>query len=179
MPEHTGLPPPGRRHRLRPHGASHYASLFRFDDLLLANTHAYGIWACHSPVLQLHKASSGKLFDFYASSFDGTWRRWGPGTNPATTATIPRTDQQPREESDMTDPETRLLDELDEHGILRRIEYVRARMHGWGLTTGDPGHIDVDDPTNSNPSIPLYIRARPSRPRRLLRPHQRRGRGTG
>ena len=43
---------------LRPHGASHYVSLFRFDDLLLANTHAYGIWACHSPVLQLHKAQS-------------------------------------------------------------------------------------------------------------------------
>ncbi len=62
---------------LRPHGASHYVSLFRFDDLLLANTHAYGIWACHSPVLQLHKAQSGQLFDFYASSFDATWRRWG------------------------------------------------------------------------------------------------------
>jgi len=74
---------------LRSHGASHYASLFRFDDLLLANTHAYGIWACHSPVLQLHKASSGKLFDFYASSFDGTWRRWGPA--PAqTTSEHPR-----------------------------------------------------------------------------------------
>ena len=60
---------------VRPHGASHYASLFRFDDLLLANTHAYGIWACHSPVLQLHRASSGRLFDFYASSFDNAWRR--------------------------------------------------------------------------------------------------------
>jgi transcriptional regulator with XRE-family HTH domain len=70
---------------LRQHGASHYASLFRFDDLLLANTHAYGIWACHSPVLQLHKTSSSRLFDFYASSFDGTWRRWGPA--PITTPT--------------------------------------------------------------------------------------------
>jgi hypothetical protein len=63
---------------LRLHGASHYVSLFRFDNLLLANTHAYGIWACHSPVLQLHKASSGKLFDFYASSFDRAWHHWGP-----------------------------------------------------------------------------------------------------
>jgi hypothetical protein len=62
---------------VRPHGASHYASLFRFDDLLLANTHAYGIWACHSPVLQLHRSSSGMLFDFYASSFDNAWRRSG------------------------------------------------------------------------------------------------------
>jgi transcriptional regulator with XRE-family HTH domain len=63
---------------LRPHGASHYASLFRFDDLLLANTHAYGIWACHSPVLQVHRSSSGKLFDFYTTSFESTWRSCEP-----------------------------------------------------------------------------------------------------
>lgn len=63
---------------LRPHGASHYASLFRFDDLLLANTHAYGIWACHSPVLQVDRASSAKLFDFYTTSFDRTWRSCEP-----------------------------------------------------------------------------------------------------
>lgn len=59
---------------LRSHGASHYASLFRFDDLLLANAHAYGIWACHSPVLQLRKSSSATLFAFYTTSFDRTWR---------------------------------------------------------------------------------------------------------
>lgn len=63
---------------LRPHGASHYVSLFRFDDLLLANTHVFGIWACHSPVLQLHKSTSAGLFDFYTTSFDRTWRRWDP-----------------------------------------------------------------------------------------------------
>lgn len=59
---------------LRPHGANHYASLFRFDDLLLANTHAFGIWACHSPVLQVRRSSSAQLFDFYTTSFDRTWR---------------------------------------------------------------------------------------------------------
>jgi hypothetical protein len=59
---------------LRGHGASHYVSLFRFDDVLLANTHAYQAWACHSPVLQLRKAGSGRLFDFYARSFDRVWR---------------------------------------------------------------------------------------------------------
>ena len=63
---------------LRPHGASHYASLFRFDDLLLANALAYGIWACHSPVLQVHRGSSAKLFDFYTTSFEGTWRSCEP-----------------------------------------------------------------------------------------------------
>ena len=63
---------------LRSHGASYYASLFRFDDQLLANTHGYGIWACHSPVLQVHRSSSGKLFDFYTTSFDRTWRSCEP-----------------------------------------------------------------------------------------------------
>ena len=72
-------------------GASHYASVFRFDDLLLANTHAYGIWACHSPVLQVHKSSSAGLFDFYATSFDRTWRSCEPEPRAvrALTATYP------------------------------------------------------------------------------------------
>ena len=58
---------------LRQHSATHYASTFRFDDLLLANTHAYGEWACHSPVLQLRRAGSGRLFDFYRKSFERVW----------------------------------------------------------------------------------------------------------
>ena len=75
---------------LRPHEASHYVSLFRFDDVLLANTHAYGIWACHSPVIQLHRASPGMLFDFYARSFDGAWRRWGQAPTQASDCEDPR-----------------------------------------------------------------------------------------
>ena len=71
---------------LRPHGASHYASLFRFDNLLLANTHAYGTWACHSPVLQLHRSNSALLFDFYTTSFDRTWRSCEP--EPRATGTV-------------------------------------------------------------------------------------------
>jgi hypothetical protein len=59
----------------------------------------------------------------------------------------------------MTDAETRLLDELAEHGLLRRIGYVRARMHSWGLSTGDPGHIDIRDPANLDPEHPRYVRA--------------------
>ena len=58
---------------LRSHGATHYVSLFRFDDVILANTHAYGIWACHAPVIQLRRASSGRLFDFYQQSFEHVW----------------------------------------------------------------------------------------------------------
>ena len=58
---------------LRQHRAVHYASLFRFDDIVLANVHAYGVWSCHSPVLQLRRTCSGRLFDFYACSFDRVW----------------------------------------------------------------------------------------------------------
>ena len=59
---------------LRQHAAVHYASLFRFDDILLANTHAAGVWACHSPVLHLHRTCSSPLFDFYMHSFETIWR---------------------------------------------------------------------------------------------------------
>lgn len=59
---------------VRQHGAIHYASLFRFDDTLLANTHAAGVWACHSPVLHLNRPCSSALFDFYLCSFETIWR---------------------------------------------------------------------------------------------------------
>lgn len=59
---------------LRQHAAIHYASLFRFDDTLLANTHAAGVWACHSPVLHLRRTPSTALFEFYLRSFETIWR---------------------------------------------------------------------------------------------------------
>lgn len=58
---------------VRPHRAAHYASLYRFDDIVLANVHAFGMWSCHSPVLQLRRTCSGRLFDFYARSFEHVW----------------------------------------------------------------------------------------------------------
>ena len=62
---------------LRQHAAVHYASLFRFDDILLANAHAAGVWACHSPVLHLRQSRSTPLFDFYMHSFETIWRSTG------------------------------------------------------------------------------------------------------
>lgn len=59
---------------VRPHGTTHYASLFRFGDTLLANTHTFGIWACHSPVYHLRRSDCGTLFDFYCASFERIWR---------------------------------------------------------------------------------------------------------
>jgi hypothetical protein len=60
---------------VRLHGTTHYASHFRFDDVVLVNTHAFGIWSCQSPVLQLQRSSTGGLFDFYASAFESVWAR--------------------------------------------------------------------------------------------------------
>lgn len=58
----------------------------------------------------------------------------------------------------MTDSEARLIDDLTEHGILRRVEYVRARMSSWNLTAGDPGHIDANALADRDPDHPLYVR---------------------
>jgi hypothetical protein len=67
----------------------------------------------------------------------------------------------------VTEAETRLLDELAERGFLRRIEYVRSRMHEWRLAAGDHGHIDVEHVDNLDPRHPLYVRVDPPVPRRL------------
>lgn len=58
---------------VRMHATTLYASLFRFDDVLLVNDHAYGVWACQSPVFHLRRAISGHLFDFYADAFERVW----------------------------------------------------------------------------------------------------------
>jgi hypothetical protein len=59
---------------VRRHGAAHYASLFRFDEILLANPHGFGVWACDSPVYQLRRSCSGSLFSFYSATFEQTWQ---------------------------------------------------------------------------------------------------------
>ncbi len=58
----------------------------------------------------------------------------------------------------MTDAEDSLLQELAERGILRRVEYVRARMRSWRLTPADVGYIDVDDQASLDPEYSLYVR---------------------
>jgi hypothetical protein len=50
-----------------------YNSIFRFDNVLLANTHTYGAPADHSPVLHLHRIPGGRLFDHYMSGFERSW----------------------------------------------------------------------------------------------------------
>lgn len=62
---------------IRLHRATVYASLFRFDDQLLANPHVYGAPASANPLLQL--IPSQALFDAYTASFETVWStalRW-------------------------------------------------------------------------------------------------------
>lgn len=57
----------------RKHDTTLYASIFRFDDTLLANVHSYGMAASHSPVLHLNRIPGGRIFDHYLGSFDRVW----------------------------------------------------------------------------------------------------------
>lgn len=57
----------------RAHDTTLYSSIFRFDEDLFANTHAYGAPANHSPVLHLHRVSGGRLFPHFMDAFERVW----------------------------------------------------------------------------------------------------------
>ena len=58
---------------VRLHGTTLYNSIYRYDDELLVNTHAYGVPAGQSPVLHLRRFPGGRLFDHYMASFERVW----------------------------------------------------------------------------------------------------------
>ncbi len=58
---------------LRQHGTTLYNSIFRFDDDMLVNTHAWGSNAYKSPVVHLRRVDGGSMFDTYAASFEAVW----------------------------------------------------------------------------------------------------------
>lgn len=62
----------------RKHGCTLYNSIFRFDDVMLVNTHIYGAPASHSPVLHVQRVPGGRLFTNYILGFDKTWDRATP-----------------------------------------------------------------------------------------------------
>ena len=62
----------------RAHSTTLYASIFRFDDDLLANHHLYGAPANHSPVLHLRRLVGGRAFATYVESFDRVWANARP-----------------------------------------------------------------------------------------------------
>lgn len=57
----------------RAHDTTLYSSIFRFDEDLFANTHAYGAPANHSPVMHLHRVSGGRLFPHFMDAFERVW----------------------------------------------------------------------------------------------------------
>lgn len=64
----------------RTHGTTLYNSLFRFDQDLLVNGHAYGAPAGQSPVLHLRRIPGGRIWDHYMRSFENVWSNGTPIT---------------------------------------------------------------------------------------------------
>jgi hypothetical protein len=58
---------------LRLHGATLYASLFRYDDDILVNPHVYGEAASANPTLHLRRLDGGTIAQQYMTSFDRVW----------------------------------------------------------------------------------------------------------
>jgi hypothetical protein len=63
---------------VRSHETTLYKSIYRFDDELLVNTHAYGAGAPQSPVLRLRRIAGGRLFGYYMASFERVWESGAP-----------------------------------------------------------------------------------------------------
>jgi hypothetical protein len=73
---HDALEEPGVSVRL--HSTTLYNSLYRYDNELLVNAHAYGVPAGQSPVLHLRRLLGGRLFDHYLASFERVWQAARP-----------------------------------------------------------------------------------------------------
>ena len=58
---------------IRRHGTILYNSIYRFDDQMLVNGHAYGSVAGQNPVLHLQRIEGGIMWDHYMASFDRVW----------------------------------------------------------------------------------------------------------
>lgn len=65
---------------VRAHGTTLYNSLYRFDDDLLVNTHAYGAPAGLSPFLHLRRVPGGHMWAHFMQSFDEVWKQATPET---------------------------------------------------------------------------------------------------
>ena len=58
---------------VRTHGTTLYNSLFRFDQDMLVNGHAWGAPAGQSPVLHLRRVPGGRTRDHFIRSFERVW----------------------------------------------------------------------------------------------------------
>jgi transcriptional regulator with XRE-family HTH domain len=70
---------PGIEFRL--HRTTLYNSIFKFDDQMLINQHAYGVYGYLAPILHLRRIEGGDLFDMYGQSFERVWEvSYPPGS---------------------------------------------------------------------------------------------------
>ena len=65
---------------VRLHGSTLYASLFRYDDQIMVNPHAFGEPASANPTLHLRRLDGGQVAAHYMSSFERVWDTAKPWT---------------------------------------------------------------------------------------------------
>jgi transcriptional regulator with XRE-family HTH domain len=63
---------------IRMHRAVLYNSIYRVDDQLIVNQHAYGISAAHAPVFCLRGTRDGEMAALYFESFERVWASAAP-----------------------------------------------------------------------------------------------------
>jgi hypothetical protein len=59
--------------QLRLHATTLYASLFRYDEEIMVNPHAYGEPASANPTLHLRRLDGGQIAGHYMACFDRVW----------------------------------------------------------------------------------------------------------
>ncbi|WP_202034922.1 XRE family transcriptional regulator [Streptomyces albus subsp. chlorinus] len=57
---------------IRLHDTPLYNSIYRFDDEMLVNVHAYGVLAAHTPTMHLRRID-GAFFHTYIESYERVW----------------------------------------------------------------------------------------------------------
>jgi transcriptional regulator with XRE-family HTH domain len=63
---------------IRLHDTVLYNSIYRADDHLMINPHAYGIAAAQAPVLYVRQAELGDMTSTYLASFEAVWGQAAP-----------------------------------------------------------------------------------------------------
>jgi transcriptional regulator with XRE-family HTH domain len=63
---------------IRLHGTTLYASVFRYDDEMIFNPHAWGAPASLNPAFHLRRLDGGTLFHHYSTSIERVWETAQP-----------------------------------------------------------------------------------------------------
>jgi transcriptional regulator with XRE-family HTH domain len=63
---------------IRLHRTMLYSSIYRADNQLLVNQHAYGIPAAQAPIFRLNRTDSGDMAALYLDSFERVWASSAP-----------------------------------------------------------------------------------------------------